>query len=47
VKLNVASTDDIEAFKQRVGDKPIDLLVNIAGMCVPNIANASEVLHLL
>jgi|TARA_R110002003_G_scaffold191_12_gene14798 NAD(P)-dependent dehydrogenase (short-subunit alcohol dehydrogenase family) len=46
VKLNVASTDDIEAFKQQVGDKPIDLLVNIAGMRVPNIANALEDLHL-
>jgi NAD(P)-dependent dehydrogenase (short-subunit alcohol dehydrogenase family) len=43
VKLNVASTDDIQAFKQQVGDKPIDLLVNIAGMRVPEIQKLGNI----
>jgi NAD(P)-dependent dehydrogenase (short-subunit alcohol dehydrogenase family) len=32
LKLDVSSTDDIQAFKNKVGDQPVDLLLNIAGM---------------
>jgi len=31
VKLDIASPENIQAFKQRIGDQPIDLLLNIAG----------------
>jgi len=31
IKLDISSTEDIQASKQKVGDQPIDLLLNIAG----------------
>jgi hypothetical protein len=31
IKLDIASPDGIQAFKQDVGDQPINLLLNIAG----------------
>ncbi|KAF2829623.1 short-chain alcohol dehydrogenase-like protein [Ophiobolus disseminans] len=35
IKLDISSSEDIQAFKQKVGDQPIDLLLNIAGVMVP------------
>lgn len=32
-QLDVASPDSIQAFKQKLGDQPVDLLLNIAGIC--------------
>jgi hypothetical protein len=30
-QLDVASPESIQAFKQKLGDQPVDLLLNIAG----------------
>ncbi len=35
-ELDVSSPEDIELFKQRVGDRPVDLLLNIAGVMFPH-----------
>ncbi|KAJ4983799.1 hypothetical protein SVAN01_10719 [Stagonosporopsis vannaccii] len=35
-ELDVSSQDDIEAFKSKVGDRPIDLLLNVAGVMYPH-----------
>lgn len=35
-ELDVSSQDDIDAFKQKVGDRPIDLLLNVAGIMYPH-----------
>jgi NAD(P)-dependent dehydrogenase (short-subunit alcohol dehydrogenase family) len=32
IKLDILSTDDIQGFKQKLGDQPIDLLLNVAGI---------------
>lgn len=34
--IDVASQEDIEAFKSKVGDRPIDLLLNVAGFMYPH-----------
>jgi NAD(P)-dependent dehydrogenase (short-subunit alcohol dehydrogenase family) len=31
VKLDITSPEDIQTFKQKVGDQPIDILLNVAG----------------
>lgn len=31
IKLDITSPDDIQNFKQQVGDQPIDMLLNVAG----------------
>lgn len=36
-ELDVSSQADIEAFKEKVGDRPIDLLLNVAGTIHPII----------
>ncbi|KAJ8115561.1 hypothetical protein OPT61_g2820 [Boeremia exigua] len=35
-ELDVSSPEDIEAFKMKVGDRPIDLLLNVAGVMYPH-----------
>ncbi|KAH7090740.1 short-chain alcohol dehydrogenase-like protein [Paraphoma chrysanthemicola] len=46
VKLDIASTEDIRAFKQRVGEQPIDLLLNIAGIMAPPETDTLETVDL-
>jgi short-subunit dehydrogenase len=41
IKLDIASSDDIQAFKQKLGDQPIDLLLNVAGNFSPKKDRAS------
>ena len=35
-ELDVSSQDDIDAFKQKLGDRPVDLLLNVAGIMFPD-----------
>ncbi|KAJ4353124.1 hypothetical protein N0V95_003658 [Ascochyta clinopodiicola] len=35
-KLDVTSQEDIEAFRQQVANRPIDLLLNVAGIMYPH-----------
>jgi NAD(P)-dependent dehydrogenase (short-subunit alcohol dehydrogenase family) len=35
-ELDISSQDDIEVFKQKIGDRPIDLLLNVAGIMYPH-----------
>ncbi|KAF2036194.1 NAD(P)-binding protein [Setomelanomma holmii] len=42
VKLNMASTYDIHAFAKHVGDQPIDLLLNVAGVMEPHESDTLE-----
>jgi NAD(P)-dependent dehydrogenase (short-subunit alcohol dehydrogenase family) len=41
-KLDVSSQEDIEIFTKKVGDRPIDLLLNVAGI---NPNNSYPLLH--
>lgn len=41
-KLDVSSQEDIEAFKQQIGDRPIDLLLNVAGIMYPHESDSLE-----
>ncbi|KAF3048129.1 hypothetical protein E8E12_010633 [Didymella heteroderae] len=41
-ELDVSSQDDIEAFKQKVGERPIDLLLNVAGIMYPYESDTLE-----
>jgi NADP-dependent 3-hydroxy acid dehydrogenase YdfG len=44
VKLDIASPDNIQAFKQQVGDQPIDLLLNVAGTSISAAPGYNEAL---
>jgi short-subunit dehydrogenase len=35
VKMDIALSEDIQAFKEHVGNQPIDLLLNVAGTSPP------------
>ncbi|KAF2624175.1 hypothetical protein BU25DRAFT_493781 [Macroventuria anomochaeta] len=35
-KLDISSREDIDAFKGKVSDRPIDLLLNIVGIMYPH-----------
>ena len=41
-ELDVSSPDDIDAFKQRIADRPIDLLLNVAGIMYPHDSDTLE-----
>ncbi|KAF2185161.1 short-chain alcohol dehydrogenase-like protein [Zopfia rhizophila CBS 207.26] len=36
IQLDVASPESIQSFKSQVGDQPVDLLLNIAGVMAPH-----------
>ncbi|KAF9698576.1 hypothetical protein EKO04_003473 [Ascochyta lentis] len=41
-KLDVSSQEDIEAFKQQMAGRPIDLLLNVAGIMYPHESDTLE-----
>jgi NAD(P)-dependent dehydrogenase (short-subunit alcohol dehydrogenase family) len=41
-QLDVASPDSIQAFKTKIGDQPIDILLNVAGVMAPVKDDALE-----
>lgn len=45
-ELDVSSQESIEAFKQRLGDRPIDLLLNVAGVMYPHDSDTLEKVNL-
>ncbi|KAF1360044.1 NAD(P)-binding protein [Lizonia empirigonia] len=40
--LEVTSQEDIEAFKEQIADRPIDLLLNVAGIMYPHESDTMD-----
>jgi NAD(P)-dependent dehydrogenase (short-subunit alcohol dehydrogenase family) len=45
-KLDVTSQGDIDAFKKEIGDQPIDLLINVAGIMFPHEDDTLEAVNI-